>query len=475
MRLYKVLTIGLFLVFKFIFAYLFLGLEEQFRNIKVRLVTYFFISIFASIYVQSQQPKRMYLGNLEPGKVITIFNDPKVNSTNCTILTDPKTNEPYCQEAVGWPNRDAEIYLTGKEKTIPVQEDGMIKDFEIEEFVEINFSYDIEINGVKSIKSGTGWVSKDILTDKLYKPLISHETPPSTIKEVCPPKPSINSVIKAPVDILNLKDETQVLSDKKIAEDIYSRVGRCPFKPPHVMPSSLPSGNAYDKLVMPRLNLNKLPTRSNGQKITKADIINIDALARTMYGEMGGCFTKGLHYPMAVARIALNRIELKDTYTEFINKKQNLNKPTLTKILASPNQFNNWQHTYKARIKSKPNEPTPDPEYIIKPNPSLHQSLCPPTSMKHDFWNGKPTRDTIDRWQEAVEVATMAVLDHENFMKMTNSLKGLYYYTSNVGRFGRPGEYIQVKPSIDGRKLNNTSCIEIWKETDKARAARKQQ
>jgi len=441
----------------------------------VRFLLIILLIIFKlSLQAQSQELKRMYLGNLEPGKVITIFNNYKINSNNCTILINPKTQEPYCQEAVGWPNRDAEIYLTGKEKTIITQPENIEKDFDSEDFVEINFSYDVEINGVKSKKSGTGWISKETLTDKLYKPMISHEQTTSVTKEVCPPKPSTNSVIKAPIDIANLKEPTQGLSDKKIAEDIYARVGKCPLKPPKVLSTSVLAGNTYDKLTMPLLNLSKLPTRSNGQKITRDDIINIDTLARTLYGEMGGCFTKGLHYPMAVARIAINRIKLKDSYTEFINKKQNLNKPTLSQILASPNQFNNWQHTIKAKIKTKPNEPTPDPDFIIKPNPSLHQSLCPPVSMKHDFWNGKPTQDNIDRWQEAVEIATMAVLDNEDFMKMTNSLDGLYYYTSNVGRFGKTGEYVQVKPSIDGRKLSNTDCIEIWKETDKAREARRQ-
>jgi len=417
----------------------------------------------------------MYLGNLEPGKVVTVFNNPKINPNNCTKIIDPNTQDPYCQEAVGWPNRDAEIYLTGEEYTLITPVENADKDFASEDFVEINFTYDVEINGIKSKKSGTGWISKETLTDKLYKPMISHEPSASVTKEICPPKPSTNSVIKAPIDIVNLKEATQGLSDKKIAEDIYSRVGKCPLKPPKTLPIPLPEGNAYDRLALPKLNLSKLPTRSNGQKITSNDIINIDALARTMYGEIGGCFTKGLHYPMAVARIAINRLEKKDSYTEFINKKQNLKKPDLSQVLASPNQFNNWQHTIKAKIKTKPNEPAPEPDYVIKANPSLHQSLCPPVSMKQEFWNGKPTQDNIDRWLEAVEVATMAILDHENFMKMTDSLKGLYYYTSNVGRFGKPGEYVQVKPSIDGRKLSNTDCIEIWKETDKAHAARRQQ
>ena len=81
------------------------------------------------------------------------------------------------------------------------------------------------------------------------------------------------------------------------ADQLDQIVGECAIDNPQK--PKLKSGNAYDAHVLPKLKNKPLPNITNefGTPITRADLINIDALARTMYGEMANCYKHGLQYP----------------------------------------------------------------------------------------------------------------------------------------------------------------------------------
>jgi len=207
----------------------------------------------------------------------------------------------------------------------------------------------------------------------------------------------------------------------------------------------------FDNLILNDIKSTRLPEIkvNSTRTLNHDDLVNIDVLARTMYGEMASCFKNGLQYPRAVARIILNRAEKTSRLKEFSDRPQNLSKPIIAQVASSPRKFNNWL-IYNSGKKNGP----------------LHQSLCPPKTINAPFWKDNEANSyDIKVWDDAVKIATDVILNTENFKKETSELENIFFYTSNMKSYGEKGIYKQVYPKIDnGRSVNNTKCIELWKE-----------
>lgn len=427
-----------------------------------------------------EKPYPAYLSTLEEGQTITVFSKPGLTSKNCKKKVDSANNKSMCENAVGWPGRDANISVIGKPvevATIDPLTEVVTKD----SYVKINFTYTtLGQSGEIKLHSGTGYIDQEVLTTKKLPPIYSKNRKQPlllakpTKKKICVSASATAS--SALVELANtmgeLKEVAMLAKNKrrppnlsvlKSAQALSHLVGFCPLSPATKFPEKkLLKGNPYDNLVYPRLKRAKLPyiAREDRTAMTHDDLINIDSMARTLYGEMAQCYKYGLHYPMAVAKIILNRVERGEV---FVKKPHIDKKPLLSKVSTSLSQFSMWQPTKKAKGKILPNEP-------------LHQGLCPPKDLGKPFYNGpEAPEEEYEIWQQTLKIATEAVLYPTTFAGRTAKVRD-FHYTSNLSHYRyKPLKDIpsgarfikkmtQVKPKINDLTVNINKCLEIWKE-----------
>ncbi len=401
----------------------------------------------------------VYLDNIEDDdQPISVFKTPGQNWKHCKREIDKVTKKEKCVDAVGWPDRDSTLRVVGPSKKFKSR-DPLTDELILEEYSEIEFNYRRKgADGKMYSQKGIGYIESFYLSKK---PTSGFYSAKNSKKEDCPPGKNSQSQLK---DIeTKFKDLTKSVENLSIAQKadaLSARVGFCPLKPPTQFPSDLPQGSVYDALIVPQLMSEKPPAIRDeaGQPITKKDVVAIDALARTMYGEMARCYRKGLQYPMAVARIAVNRAETKRRHQEFIKPPQKDDKPDLAKVTTSASQFSMWRKTKGLPGSKKPNEP-------------LHQALCPPIQKNKPFWKSQqaPAMES-DIWKNTVRIATEAVLHPIQFKKRTAQIDG-FFYTSDLAHL-KTSEKVKPffrkmnreYPSIEGKELSDGKCVEVWKE-----------
>lgn len=338
-----------------------------------------------------------------------------------------------CTEVITNLNRKTSLQVTGREfkaKTIDAFDDSLKEEI----FVPVQYSY-LRKNGKVEFIEGTGFLPKYALSEKKHSAFFSLEEELNQNR-----MPAAATAQKKPTPV-------------KAAQEIYDLVGECVIDPATTLPKNLPKENTYDFYVYNKLKKHKLPLIVNerNQQMTAEDLVNIDALARTIYGEMGKCFKKGLQYPMAAALVAVNRYDNKSRYKEWTSsfvKRKVASVPSLTKIITTPEKFNNW----KIFSNSKKNGP-------------LHHSLCPPRAVNKPFWKtDKASQDQVDIWKNAVRIATEAVMFPDKFKARSPAMKNINFYTSGLGQYHN---YLQVFPFVNDRPLEHFDCIEMWKEPNK--------
>jgi hypothetical protein len=235
-------------------------------------------------------------------------------------------------------------------------------------------------------------------------------------------------------------------------------VGECPLKPPtEKKVSSWKGKNIYDAEALPLIKqkTKKLPAipklSSDGKTVGTAsanDLVAIDNLARTVYSEMNECFHKGIQYPMAAAKVALNRADLLDAgkgFPHFGNGPQASGKPTISKVLTAPYQFSVWNHIGAANPKDK----------------TVLMSLCPARDESKNNWRGgKPSPRDREAWDMAVKIATEAILFRPRFDAKTSGIKQTYYTSKRKEYDGRSRP--QPAPEIMGRSVDSYQCMYLW-------------
>lgn len=193
----------------------------------------------------------------------------------------------------------------------------------------------------------------------------------------------------------------------------------------------------------------------NGNVIPKIDLISIDVLARTIYGEMSRCFDDGIQYPMAMAKVAVNRADWIVAHpkrrSRFSTVKPHELKSPLTSVLTSPAQFSVWNKKLKGG-----------------PNHSLKHVLCPPAHAKKGYWktNKGFSKKEADIWTKSLEIAAEAVLDPKRFKEKTKLVNEMYY-TSNVS-WAREG-YIETETAVGSTatgRIDNDACMMTWVGVD---------
>ncbi len=251
----------------------------------------------------------------------------------------------------------------------------------------------------------------------------------------------------------------------------------------------------YDQKVLPELMKNFSTARDlNIPHLNARSLIEIDSLARTIYAEMQGCVPIGAEYPMAVARVMKNRESMMANKPgkkkEFIYQQEPQwpGKSLSTQAASSPVQFTSWnldmidfdelreargdraadlirsgKSRKEANIQAR-KEIAPDPntkEYYKFNKSGLLHTLCPPSDPNKPDWSGQvpPDPNQLAIWKTVVKIATDAVLYPKEFDKKTSQLEGIAHYTSDRSSFY---DMKQVCPSIEGKKLTNNRCLNLW-------------
>lgn len=240
------------------------------------------------------------------------------------------------------------------------------------------------------------------------------------------------------------------LSVAQKSDQLSKIVGFCPLAPPTQKPTYAGKDNVYDHYILPGIKKQPVPKirSESGDMMTQSQLIEIDALARTLYGEMAQCYKHGLQYPMAVAKMIQNR-KVSNRDREFIKPPHAAGKPKTAQIATTPTQFSMWHRT----IAGKKNNP-------------LHHGLCPPQKPGQPFWRSKSTpKQENDIWLNTVRIATEAVLHPKEFNRRTGEIKGFHY---SSGMSANPNSWMkkmqQVQPTIEGRKIERNACLEVWME-----------
>jgi hypothetical protein len=380
----------------------------------------------------------------EDNQIVSIFNKPGKNWKNCA-------KDPQCRP-LGWPDNTAKINVLSPTKKLKVEDPYTGKMTE-EEYVFVEYSYtriEKDKNGKPTGKewpqAGQGWIDASYLSYTKQKSFYGEDCPP-TEKKTCSAPNAVQELVDKfkPIEKSNSNK-----SVKEVADSLSGVVGQCvinPAKPP----TKYAAGNPFDSMVLPSLE-KKRPSKilgPDGKQVTLQQLADIDALARTLYGEMAGCYKHGLQYPMAVAKIASNRANAPEkTKKAFLGQDSahNDKKDDLARVVTTPSQFNVWK---------KYNEDGTT-------NGSLTLALCPPSDPNKDSWQKfKPGKDELAIWENTLRIATEAVLFPNKFNNRTSEVKSTYYdYNSGPAD---PWGYHRVYPSIDGRKVSRVACMQIWK------------
>ncbi len=395
----------------------------------IAFILILFIIRIPTLYAEPKYTlgEQRYLDSLEEGQVVSLFNYPGYNWKTCQEDKDCKAD--------GWLNRDAKVWIiNGAPERIVEVEDLFTGERKKVGYTYIATSYTAVKDGKSYPQNKVGWIETAYLSKEKHDPFYQSIPKPETNKEPCPNKPIPTQLDKInPTNDPSIKHEDSVI---KFANVIQNHVGKCAFNPKK-MPK-FTGDTPFDKYVLPDLPPKiELP---GGSVLSKSQIIDIDAMARVLYGEMNRCYKHGLQYPMAIAKVALNRVDEIEQKTvnksKYITGPHHNSKSDLAKALTSSSQFRFW----------------------LTNKPTLKQALCPPAPNTKIFYNGNPPSPTErDIWTNTIRIATEAVLFPDKFKMRTEKITATNF-TSEDQFY----DFIPESANIEGRAISEKSCVRLW-------------
>lgn len=446
--------------------------------------------------------QRVFLDNLEENQFISVFNKPGYNWHTCD-KENKNANIPEEQKCkpIGWLNRNNFVFTISKKSqsnaVYEVKSSLPVRDLEVVNIVSysliyFNYSRAVIRNDISDFEvhenEGFGWVPTDYLSnanenDKPKEPFYPNHLntelglksiPQTSLSAKIYPQSTFSSPRQEYTEVLNdtiestevngkssiLKNKFQNLDtiDKinYISEIIKPFVGKC-YQSKYYLDKNPPL--PFDVQILKDLLSVNLEALGLDGIISSEDLITIDALTRTLYGEMGICFRKGLQYPMAVARVALNRSK-SNKLNGFITKlNHDLRKSNLAKIATVPSQFNAWIPKKKIRLGDQ----------LVNTN-AFSQTMCPPSNPNETFYTGyNPGREELNIWTNALKIAIETVVYSDFFEKRTPGICGTHF-TSGLGLNTFHGmTKLQTHPVILGRAVSDESCVQLWVDENERR------
>jgi hypothetical protein len=195
----------------------------------------------------------------------------------------------------------------------------------------------------------------------------------------------------------------------------------------------------------------KFSGASSNKSINKDQMLSIDALARTLYGEMreAECSGDTSSYYKEIARVILNRAAIvkakggaveKFVSDKSLSKIGDPSKASIFKILphviSSPSQISSWNTN----------------------DDNLRNNLCP---------DPKSSAANSAAWELAKAVAIEAVMDTKTFLDETNNLSSALFYASKIRPYWEDDKSFSKYGAVN-IKLNlvnsSTDAVEIYNQ-----------
>jgi hypothetical protein len=375
--------------------------------------------------------------DLPDNEVTTIYSEPGKTWTDCQ-------RNKVC---MAWPHNQSELTIV--ESRMMEIIDPYTRQPRWQNFYRVKYRY--QPRGHNVIKQGEGWISSAFVSTTPVRVPVPPPPPPAPApankNALCPStqKPGVQSSL---VEIAILQRPINEHAIDAVAQAIAPHAGKCLLQPPNLTPDFPNSSSPFDEIMMPHYKALTVPNVSlpNGSRLSREQLMSIDALARTIYGEMASCWGRGAHYLTSVAAIVRNRTELvtnQHPRRELFVRRPSSEKPTMVQVISDPKQFSAW-----------------NPRIGENPNHSLRHVMCPPANESQPHWTGhRPGKMEQDIWKRSIRIATEAVIDSQGFKNRTPQINQ-YYYTSGLGKF--MSGFTRVIPSVEGMRLSRASCIEIW-------------
>lgn len=406
--------------------------------------------------------KRVYIdSDLNVG---TVTKDPGVTWQMCKVSPD------LC---LAWPDASSSLTLVpdSKPQMIEIEDPhtGMLKQ---SLFSEVYYSYTREYwasdGTIKKLEQkGRGWIDSSILRSEALPPMYRSESDqkPSEPKacNACQESATQSNQDKLSEAFKGL-NQSPLQKLNSSVELLKPHIGICPLDPPNKKRKGNWKGqNIYDTEVLPLFSQKPLKALSQcipkevqpGQIecATRDDLIGIDTLARTIYAEMNECFKIGLEFPMAAAKVALNRAQMADqgrAPASYVgNTKQVSSKPNISKVLTAPLQFSVWNSIGAANPKDK----------------TSLMALCPTRdSSKKNWKNSPPGPDDVYAWDKSLQIATEAVLYPNEFNKKTKHVTQVYYTSKRTSFLNQSYKRPNPPPKIERRPVDSFRCMYLWEK-----------
>ncbi|MGZ3770506.1 MAG: hypothetical protein ACXVCP_19550 [Bdellovibrio sp.] len=202
---------------------------------------------------------------------------------------------------------------------------------------------------------------------------------------------------------------------------------------------------------------------ANSKAENKEHLFAIDAMARSLFGEMRGCTKNSTGYIKLIARVFINR-----------SLAVNHNRGQIEGFL-SPLGSNDFENNLTLDEKYQIPLPRALPHILSSPgqvssfnsdDPNLKVNLCPKAGMLANS-------DEEEAWQKCVEVATEAVLKPKKLIQETPNIDALYY-SSEVDegkppqfaidyKMSRMDNFIVKNEKNQPTKLHNPKCLVMWR------------
>jgi hypothetical protein len=253
------------------------------------------------------------------------------------------------------------------------------------------------------------------------------------------------------------KISLDILGEDALAPKLISKhIGDCIVEPARWRKTKPRNVSGYDKFFLPywRKKSEAQVTLPSGRKLYSDDLQAIDAVSRTIYGEVQSCqfnwkddeYNPG-HFE-AVGRLIADRAEAIGTGTD--NGSRDFGRPSsvplMEQVVSRNGQFNNWDLVIRGRPR--------------KLNGALLNSLCPKNEKNKNAFVGPKeslSEEHDEIWSWAVEVASQAYLNRGAYQlhypwKINGSLfpalKIMFY---SHGRAKPSSRYAQFKRlAVDG-------------------------
>ena len=405
--------------------------------------------------------------DLEDGEHTSIYRYPGVDyetcksENNCGPITEEILSNPANiskNGPIAWPdkNTDVKFLLDKKGNPIKMRVDGVQGEW-----------YQVEVDKTWGGQA-QGWIEGSYLN--IPKPKRAKKTDK---KPWCPPAHKDSSTKETANDA---EDKALSAYEKEIAtvaDQISPMIGQC------VIADSLPltapkegwsnKKPLYDQAVLPSMSQLPAQVKAGNTTVTKEQLIEIDMLARTLYGEMAKCGHNHPEYLDVVARVAINRADFDENYrkekkspSEFSDEAKRFDlthregETPLMGVLTSSRKFNPWDMYLQKGVFNKS---------------GVGQALCPP-STSDIFWGsyarkkgeGVPNSER-NVWNKILKVATESVIFQDQFKLRTASLGDILLFQTQMTKKQNMSKF-QDRPQVfrkyDGEVLNNNYCAAIY-------------